>query len=330
MGVTIKDIAKKANVSVTTVSRVLNNKPDVGDDTRKKILKIIDEMNYNPNSVARGLVMQKTHTIGLIIPDISNPFFPQIVRAVEDKAQELGYSVILFNTDNHLERERKAVELFKSKQLDGLIVSLSLGNEEILKDLKATNYPVVQIDRSVLDHHYPLISIDNKKSAYQMVEYMIKKGYKKIAHISGDLNTTTARDRLEGYKKALKKHGIPIKDEYIIEGEYTQNSAYQAMQSLLNLKNRPKAIFAANDLSAAGVYKALFEADLKIPEDIAVAGHDDINLASLLKPELTTMRQPKYEMGERAVTILLKMINKQDFEIKDQILTTDLIIRESV
>jgi LacI family transcriptional regulator len=330
MGVTIKDIAKKANVSVTTVSRVLNDKPDVGDDTRKKILKIIDEMNYNPNSVARGLVMQKTHTIGLIIPDISNPFFPQIVRAVEDKAQELGYSVILFNTDNHLARERKAVELFKSKQLDGLIVSLSLGNEKILKDLKAENYPVVQIDRSVLDYHYPLISIDNKKSAYQMVEYMIKKGYKKIAHISGDLNTTTARDRLEGYKKALKNHGIPIKNEYIIEGEYTQNSAYQAMQSLLDLENRPRAVFAANDLSAAGVYKALFEAALEIPKDIAVAGHDDINLASLLKPELTTMRQPKYEMGERAVTILLEMINKQEFEIKDQILTTDLIIRESV
>jgi LacI family transcriptional regulator len=330
MGVTIKDIAKEANVSVTTVSRVLNNKPDVGDDTRAKILKIIDEMNYNPNSVARGLVMQKTHTIGLIIPDISNPFFPQIVRAVEDKAQELGYSVILFNTDNHLERERKAVELFKSKQLDGLIVSLSLGNEKILKDLKAANFPVVQIDRSVLDHLYPLISIDNKKSAYQMVEYMIKKGYKKIAHITGDLNTTTARDRLAGYKKALKDYEIKINKDYIVEGEYTQNSAYQAMKSLLSLENRPKAIFAANDLSAAGIYKALFEAGLKIPEDIAVAGHDDINLASLLKPELTTMRQPKYEMGERAVTILLKMINKQDFEIKDQILTTNLIIRESV
>jgi len=330
MRVTIKDIAKEADVSITTVSRVLNNKPDVGDDTRAKILKIIEKMNYNPNSVARGLVMQKTHTIGLIIPDISNPFFPQIVRAVEDKAQELGYSVILFNTDNHLERERKAVELFKSKQIDGLIVSLSLGNEEILKNLKASNYPVVQIDRSVLDHIYPLVSIDNIKSAYQMVEYLIKKGHKKIAHLSGDLNTTTARERLSGYKKALKDYKIEIKKDYIIEGDYTQDSAYKATKKLLGLKSPPTAVFAANDLSAAGVYKALFEADLKIPADMAVAGHDDINLASLLKPELTTMRQPKYEMGERAVSVLLKMIDDEDAEIEDQILNTDLIIRESV
>lgn len=330
MKVTIKDIAKEADVSITTVSRVLNNKPDVGDDTRAKILKIIEDMNYNPNSVARGLVMQKTHTIGLIIPDISNPFFPQIVRAVEDKAQELGYSVIFFNTDNHLERERKAVELFKSKQVDGLIVSLSLGNEEILKNLKAANYPVVQIDRSVLDHSYPLVSIDNQKSAYKMVEYLLKKGHKKIAHISGDLNTTTARERLSGYKKALKNYKVEINEDYIIEGDYTQDSAYQAMQNLLKLEVLPTAVFAANDLSAAGVYKAVFSANLKIPEDIAVAGHDDINLASLLKPELTTMRQPKYKMGERAVTVLLAMINNENEKIEDQILNTDLIIRESV
>ena len=330
MKVTIKDIAKKADVSVTTVSRVLNNKPDVGDDTRAKILKLIEDMNYNPNSVARGLVMQKTHTIGLIIPDISNPFFPQIARAIEDKAQEHGYSVIFFNTDNHLEREKKAVELFKSKQVDGLIVSLSLGNEEILKELKASNYPVVQIDRSVLNDSYPLVSIDNKNSSYQMVEYMLKKGYRKIAHISGDLNTTTARERLEGYQKAISDYEIEINEDYIIEGDYSQKSGFEAVKKLLKLKNSPTAVFAANDLSAAGVYKALFAADLKIPEDMAVAGHDDIGIASLLRPELTTMRQPKYSLGERAVSVLLKMINNSGTECEDQILKTNLIIRESV
>jgi len=330
MKVTIKDIAREADVSVTTVSRVLNKKPDVGDDTRAKILKLIDEMNYNPNSVARGLVMQKTHTIGLIIPDISNPFFPQVARAIEDKAQKLGYSVIFFNTDNHLEREKKAVELFKSKQVDGLIVSLSLGNEEILKELKASNYPVVQIDRSVLNDSYPLVSIDNKNSSYQMVEYMLKKGYRKIAHISGDLNTTTARERLEGYKKAISDYGIEINEDYIIEGDYTQHSGFEAVKKLLKLKDSPTAVFAANDLSAAGVYKALFAADLKIPEDMAVAGHDDIGIASLLRPELTTMRQPKYSLGERAVSVLLKMINNSGTECEDQILKTNLIIRESV
>lgn len=330
MKVTIKDIAKKANVSVTTVSRVLNNKPDVGDQTRTKILKLIEELNYKPNSVARGLVMQKTHTIGLIIPDISNPFFPQVARAIEDKAQKSGYSIIFFNTDNHLEKEKKAVELFKSKQVDGLIVSLSLGNEEILKELKAANYPVVQIDRSVLSNSYPLVSIDNKNSAYQMVEYMLKKGYKKIAHITGDLKTTTARDRLAGYKKALNDYQVEINEDYIIKGDYTQQLAFEAMQTLLKLKEPPTAVFAANDLSAAGVYKALFAAGLNIPADIAVAGHDDIDIASLLRPELTTMRQPKYSLGEKAVSVLLKMIDNYEAEVEAQILKTKLVIRESV
>lgn len=330
MKVTIKDIAKKADVSVTTVSRVLNNKPDVGDDTRAKILKIIDELNYNPNSVARGLVMQKTHTIGLIIPDISNPFFPQVARAVEDKAQKLGYSVIFFNTDNNLEREKKAVELFQSKQVDGLIVSLSLGNESVLKTLKAADYPVVQIDRSVSDRLYPLVSIDNQSSAYQLVEYLIKKGHRKIAHISGDLNTTTAQTRLKGYKKALKDNKLVLNDDYIISGDYSQQSGLKAMGKLLDLAERPTAVFAANDLSAAGAYKAIFAAGLKIPQDIAVAGHDDIDIASLLRPELTTMKQPKYDLGEKALTVLMEMIENNKFDLKDQILETNLIIRESV
>jgi LacI family transcriptional regulator len=188
----------------------------------------------------------------------------------------------------------------------------------------------VQIDRSVLDHIYPLVSINNIQSAYQIVEYLLKKGHKKIAHISGDLNTTTARDRLKGYKKALKNHEIEINENYIIEGDYTQYSGFEAMQKLLKLKEMPTAVFAANDLSAAGVYKAVFAAGLRIPEDIAVAGHDDIDIASLLRPELTTMRQPKYSLGERAVTVLLRMINKEKLEIEDQILKTNLIIRESV
>ena len=163
-----------------------------------------------------------------------------------------------------------------------------------------------------------------------MVEYMLKKGHKKIAHISGDLNTTTARERMEGYKKALKDYQLEINDDYIIEGDYTQHSGFEAMQKLLKLKDRPTAVFAANDLSAAGVYKAIFVHGLDIPDDIAVAGHDDIDIASLLRPELTTMRQPKYSMGERAVTVLLRMINNKKIDIEDQVLKTNLIIRESV
>ncbi|SFL74338.1 LacI family DNA-binding transcriptional regulator [Halanaerobium salsuginis] len=331
MKITIKDIAKQAGVSVTTVSRVINNKPDVGDKTRAKILRIIEDLNYNPNSVARGLVMQKTNTIGLIIPDISNPFFPQVARAIEDKAQKLDYSVIFFNTDNNPDREKKAVELFKSKQVDGLIVSLSLGNEAILRELKSADYPVVQIDRAVLTDNYPLVSIDNQNSAYQLVQYILNKGHRRVAHISGDLNTTTARARLAGYQQALLDYGIKLDDNLLIKGDYSQYTGYQAMRQLLELDNPPTAVFAANDLSAAGVYKAIYAAGLRIPQDIAVAGHDDIEIASLLQPELTTMRQPKYNLGEEAVTILLRMINsKQKLKLSDHILKTNLIIRQSI
>lgn len=163
-----------------------------------------------------------------------------------------------------------------------------------------------------------------------MVEYMLKKGYKKIAHITGDLKTTTARDRLAGYKKALNDYQVEINEDYIIKGDYTQQLAFEAMQTLLKLKEPPTAVFAANDLSAAGVYKALFAAGLNIPADIAVAGHDDIDIASLLRPELTTMRQPKYSLGEKAVSVLLKMIDNYEAEVEAQILKTKLVIRESV
>lgn len=328
--ITIKDVASEADVSISTVSRVLNNKPDVGDNTRKKILKIIDKLNYNPNNIARGLVMKKTNTIGLIIPDISNPFFPEVAKAIEDQAQKLGYSVILFNTDNNLEREKKAVDVLRGKQVDGLIVSLSLDNSNILEELKEKNYPVVQIDRQALSNSYPLISIDNEESAYYIVEYIIKNGHQKIAHITGNLHTTTARDRLAGYKKALKDNNIEINNKLIFEGNYSQNSGYKNMKKILKYKDRPTAVFAANDITAAGVYKAIFEANLKIPEDIAVAGHDDIDLATLLQPQLTTMAQPKYELGKRAIIYLFKMINKNNINGKDQILKTNLMIRNSI
>jgi LacI family transcriptional regulator len=332
MNVTLKDIAKKASVSVMTVSRVINDKPDVSDETRKKILKLINEFDYKPNNIARGLVMKKTHTIGLIIPDISNPFLSSIAKAIDDKAQKFGYSVIFANTDNSLEREKKAVELLRSKQVDGLVVSLLLGNKEVLDKFKKANYPVVQIDRTVSNNDYPLISIDNENSAYRAVEYLIKKGHKKIAHITGDLNSTPAIIRLKGYKKALADYNLKIRDNYIVEGNYTKEYGYQGMNKLLGLNDRPTAVFAANDMSAAGIYLSASKNGLSIPEDISVVGHDDVDIATLLKPELTTMRQPTYQLGEIAITVLLEMINnKINFsKIENRTLQTDLIIRESV
>ncbi|ACL69215.1 LacI family DNA-binding transcriptional regulator [Halothermothrix orenii] len=330
MPVTIKDIAKKANVSVTTVSRVLNNKPDVSEKTKSKILKIINELGYNPNGVARGLVLNRTHTIGLIIPDIRNPFFPEVARGIEDKAKEYGYSVIYCNTDNKKEEEKKAVELLLNKRVDGIILSLSMNNRDELDRIKKQGCPIVQIDRKVPDANYPTVTIDNLISAYNATKHLINLGHKYIAHITGNLDTKTGQDRLNGYKKAMHERGIHISQEWIIEGDYSKESGYKNMKRILNLKNRPTGIFIANDLMAIGAYKAVFESKLNIPEDISIIGHDDIELASLVNPELTTMAQPKYEMGKHAARLLIQEIEGSDQDNNQNILlNTELVVRGS-
>ncbi len=329
MGVTIKDIAQEAGVSVTTVSRVLNNKPDVSDETKRKINKIIDELGYNPNSMARGLVLQKTFTIGLIIPDISNPFFPEIARGVEDAARKLGYSVLFYNTDNHHEEEKKAIDVLKGKQVDGLIVSLSIDNSSKLKELYDNDFPVVQIDRKVSGTHYTSITIDNTLSSYKATSNLIEMGHRRIAHLAGDLGTQTAKERLVGYKNALVDHKIEINEDFILYGNYTKDPAHNEIRSLLKRKQRPTAIFAANDLMAVSIYKAIYECGLEIPADISVIGHDNIELSSLVTPALSTMAQPKYKMGQLAAVFLIKDIEGKDYNHKDIVLDTKLVERES-
>jgi LacI family transcriptional regulator len=330
MGVTIKDIAKEANVSVTTVSRVLNGKPDVSEETKNKIQRIIRIMGYQPNGIARGLVLQKTYTIGLIIPDISNPFFPEVARGIEDKAKETGYSVIFCNTDNHSEWERDSINLLKSKQVDGIILSLSMANSGILKQLEKEGFPVVQIDRLVSDSNYPAVIVDNVLSAFNAVNYLIKQGHTRIAHLTGALSTRTGQDRLEGYKKALLENGIGFNEKWILEGDYSKEAGYLQAKCLLKQADRPTALFAANDLMAIGAYEAIYDQGLSIPDEISIVGHDDIDIASLVRPGLTTMRQPKYKIGQRAAQILINMVEKSEILTgKKVILQTELVERNS-
>lgn len=329
MTVTIKDIAEAADVSVTTVSRVLNDKPDVSPNTRKKVLKKINELGYKPNSIARGLALQKTNTLGLIIPDISNPFFPDIARGVEDMANKNGYSIIFCNTDNEQKKEKEAIELMKEKQVDGILLSLSTINKKELKELRNVEYPVVQIDRKVPQIDYPSITIDNYKSAYTATEHLIKSGHQKIAHITGDLGTITGSKRLKGFKKAMNEANLNIKDSYIKKGNYSKKSGYQNMLDLLKSNNPPSAVFIANDLMSVGAYQAVFELDLSIPEDISIIGHDNIDVTKLLNPTLSTMAQPKYELGHKAVQILIEEIESNNLNNEKIVLTTEFKNRNS-
>ena len=332
MGVTIKDIANEAGVSATTVSRVLNNKPDVSDQTKQRIEQVIDELNYNPNGIARGLVLNKTHTLGLVIPDISNPFFPEVAKGIEDKAKKLGYSVIFCNTDNHNQGEKEAIELMKSKQVDGMIVSLAINeqNKQELAELAEENFPIIQIDRKIPKSGFPAVVIDNQTAAYQAVSHLINLGHEKIAHISGDLAVKTAQDRLAGFKEAIKSARIDLLEKWIKTGDYSRDSGYQQMKDLLNLDDQPTAVFIANDLMALGAYEAIFEAGLKIPEDISIVGYDDIEVASVIRPSLTTISQPEYQLGVTAAELLINSIeNDEGLVQEDQILSAELVKRDS-
>ena len=332
MGVTIKDIADEAGVSPTTVSRVLNDKPDVSAKTKKKVQKVIDRCDYNPNSIARGLVLNKSYTLGLVIPDISNPFFPEVAKGIEDKAKAAGYSVIFCNTDNHTRGEKKALELMKSKQVDGMIVSLAINeeNEDELAELAEDNFPVVQIDRKIPEADFPAVVIDNQAAAYKAVKYLIELGHQKIAHISGDLAVKTSQDRLTGFKQILVERNLTVPAEWIREGDYSSQSGYEEMKELLKLEPRPTAVFIANDLMGLGAYEAVFEAGLEIPEDISIVGYDDIDVASVIRPALTTISQPEYELGIAAVEMLLKNLEDgQSLARADRILAAELVERDS-
>lgn len=328
---TIKDIAREVNVSVSTISRVLNNKPDVSEETKIKVEKVIKKLGYNPNRIARGLVLRKTNSIGLVIPDINNPFFPEIIKGVERTAKKLGYSLILCNTDNDKKEERESISLLRSKQVDGMILSLSLENKAVLKELEKEKFPIVQIDRQIKDSIYPAVTIDNKRSAYIATEYLIKQGHKKIGHITGDLSTETAINRLNGFKLALKDHNLTVKKEWILEGDYSKESGKEMMEKIIKLEDRPTAIFFANDLMAFGAYEAIFEYNYRIPEDFSIMGHDNIEITSFVKPGLTTMDQPKYRLGEIAAKKLISMIeNKDEKALQNVILKNAMIVRDSI
>ncbi|MFW5889585.1 MAG: LacI family DNA-binding transcriptional regulator [Bacillota bacterium] len=329
MKITISDIAKKANVSTATVSRVLNNKSDVSDKTRKKIKNIIEKMDYNPSIIARGLSLNKTHTIGLIIPNITNPYFPEIAKGIENKAEKEGYSVVLYNTDNDYEKEMKILRIMQQKQVDGLIVSLTEKTKDYINKLFSKDFPIVQIDRKVIGLKCPSVITDNFFSGYKATKYLIEHGHRRIAHIVGLPDIQNSIDRLNGYKKALKDYNIELNNEYIVQGDQTIESGYKKGKRLIKLKSAPTAIFSANDLMVIGVYKAAKELSINIPSDLSIVGHDNINISSIVNPSITTMNQPKYKMGEKAAELLIEQLNGKN-NISNKVYVSKLIERESV
>ncbi len=332
MSVTIKDIAVKAKTSYPSVSRALSGKPGVSKKTREKILNIARELNYQPNALARGLVKNKTMSIGLVIPDIINPYFPEIAKAVDTEANKRNYNVFLCNSDWNTERESGYIDHLTERRVDGIIISPAA--EEHISQIRrkaGEDLPLIILDSESCCDGALTISIDNKRGAEIAVSHLMDKGCRELAFIGGEKGASGLKPRLEGYRKAHESYGLTVNEELIILSGFTFESGYKAIDRLFYGGIMPDGIFAENDVIAMGAIQSIREKGLRIPEDVAVSGFDDIPMASMYGIELTTVHQPKYEMGTLAVQQLLTLINNggEPPVSRRIILEPELIIRKT-
>jgi LacI family transcriptional regulator len=327
-GITIYDVAKKANVSISTVSRVFNNSPLVSSKTRKKVQKVIDEMGFVPSSIARSLVSASSKTIGLIVSDITNPFFADTIDGIESVLHSEGFSVFLCDTRYNREREANYINQMLEKRVDGIIIfSADISGIELLTGIK-NELPIVSIQSAFKE--VDCVNTTDEEGAYEAVDFLIKSGHRKIAFLVYDYDNSTITNTMKGYLRAHDDEGIPVNDDYIIKMKFNPNAGYYMAKELLESHPEVTAIFAYNDMIAIGAYMAIYQKGLKIPDDISVVGYDDIEMASIISPGITTVSQPFYEMGRTAAELLLKRIKEEDRSIPQTILLpTRLTVRGS-
>lgn len=329
MTVTIHDVAQRAGVSSATVSRVLSDKPHVSSEIRDRVYAAIEELNYQPNRVARSLRVQRTSIIGLIISDIQNPFFLSLVRAVEDVAHTHQYAIFLCNTDEDVEKEKLYIDLMLAENVAGVIISPSREQDDPCEKLLKDNIPMVVVDRRLPGVAVDTVIVDNFHGAYKLVEHLIQDGHTRIGAILGVPSATTGRERRDGYMQALINHQIAIQSELLRIGIPQEAVGYQLANTLFDLPEPPTALFIGNNLLTMGALRAIQERGLRVPDDIAIGAFDAINWMSLIKPELTVVAQPTYQLGQVATTLLLQRLENNTRPVQEVILQTQLLIRQS-
>ncbi len=329
--VTIRDVAKRAGVAPITVSRVVNNAPEVNPITRERVKKAIAELHYVPNAMAKGLRSNQTHTIAVVLTDVTNPFWTTLVRGVEDTAAPQNYHVILCNTDEDAEKEANYITILLQRRVDGIIIAPCTQDKQRLEVLKRHNVPCVLVDRHVKGFKSDSVRSDGKTGARRLTEHLIELGHRSIAIVIGPAGISTAAERLDGYCEALQAHGIAVDESLIKQGSYKQDRSNQFVQELLSQPHRPTAILAANNFIGMGVLQALREAGLRVPDDIALVCFDDIPQASLIYPFLTVCAQDAYKMGVVSAEMLLKRMAAKSPHPRSHeiVLDTELIIRKS-
>lgn len=334
MSVTINDIAKAAGVSPATVSRVLNSSGYVKEETRQKILKVIKELNYTPSAIARSLSTSKTNTIGVIVPDVNNPFFGEVIKGISEIADMHDLNIILCDTDESMDKELKALKLLKEQRIQGILITPTSVeddfNSEYLSTLENLGIPIVLVDGHVKYSTFSGVFVDNIKGAFEGTEALIKAGHTKIGIITGRMNSKPAKDRFIGYKKALAMNNIPLDERYVFNGEYRLDSAYNATKQMLMMEDRPTAVFICSNMMTLGCIKALFEENLKIPEDMAMVAFDNIEVLNIVGINVSFINGPTIEMGKIGMKMLVDILNnKEKKEINRITLMPELVLKGS-
>jgi LacI family transcriptional regulator len=323
----IKDVAVHARVSVATVSRVLNGHTAVRPGTRAKVLAAIDELGYRPNAVARSLRTHHTHTLGLVISDVLNPFFTALARAVEDEARAHGYSVVIGNADEQPELQEHHVRTLLDRRIDGLLVSPTDQGSSLLPDVARSGVPVVLLDRWVPGVEAPVVRTDGRQAIRDLVAHLHALGHRRLAIITGPTTTSTGNERTDAFREALRAHGLPLPEEYIGRGDFQADSGRRATARFLDLPEPPEAVFATDNLMALGAMDEIRGRGLRVPHDVALAAFDDIPWFLHTDPPLTAIAQPTGELGHRAVRALLDLVEGRSAQ--PVALTAHLVTRRS-
>jgi LacI family transcriptional regulator len=324
---TIKDIARIAGVSTTTVSHVVNKTRFVSEDLRERVIRVIKELNYQPYGLARSLRKKQSGTIGIVIPDNTNQFFAEVVRGIEDKCFKNGYSVFLCNSDGEPAKERNYLKLLIEKGVDGLVLVSAGDDKEAMGLLENRAIPKVIVDRDISGLHMDSVLVDNQQGGYEAANFLIKLGHKKIGCITGPSNVTPSWQRVKGFKKALQENDLPVDESMIATGDFKSRGGSEGLKRLMQGNVIPTAIFVCNDMMAIGALNAAHELGVNVPERLSLVGFDDIALASLIIPNLTTVAQPKYKLGETGAELLLKRINDRERSESRIVLETQLVKR---
>ncbi|CAH1219859.1 LacI family DNA-binding transcriptional regulator [Paenibacillus sp. JJ-223] len=329
MKATIYDIAREAGVSIATVSQVINGKGKISEKRRAEIMEIMERLNYQPSAIAAALTGKQTYTFGLLVPDISNPYFAELARAVEDRSRKLGYSVVICSTDNKDERVERYLNLLQQKRVDGMMIGTGISNAEILAPLLQQSIPVALIARHLPTLEVHTVAIDDRLGGALAARHLLELGHERMAVLAEQAGVSSSRERVRGFREALEQAGHELAAERVLESAIEPGAAKAAALQLLGASPRPTALFCCNDMQAIGALQAAKELKLRVPEELSVVGFDNTILASVTSPPLTTIAQPIEELGRHAVDLLIDELKEERQPARNMILKPELVVRES-